>query len=248
MNITRTHRWHRRVGLCVAVVIVVLAATGIVLTYSDALRLDKRFISAASVLDWYAVRPAAPPTRTYSVGSHWISQQGSRLYFDAVAFPTAITTLHGADIAGDTIIAAVDQELWLLTPEGELIERMGGADGIPPAIEAIGLTKDGKPTLLADQKALAIDLDSGAVVATDGEITWATPATPPPALAQTLNALYRGRELTLERVILDLHTGRIFGTVGVTVVNLSALAMIFLAGSGAVTWWRRWQRMHRRHH
>ncbi len=42
----------------------------------------------------------------------------------------------------------------------------------------------------------------------------------------------------MERVLLDLHSGRIFGPVGVLVYDLLALALGFLSISGLLLWFR----------
>ena len=45
--------------------------------------------------------------------------------------------------------------------------------------------------------------------------------------------------LPLERVLLDLHSGRIFGEAGVWLVDAAALLFLLLAGSGLWLWGRR---------
>ena len=42
--------------------------------------------------------------------------------------------------------------------------------------------------------------------------------------------------LTLDRVILDLHTGRFFGTAGRIIMDLAAVAMLLLAFTGIRLW------------
>ncbi len=248
MSVARLHRWHRAVGLIVAIVLVVLAITGLALTFTESLRLDKRFVAAKSLLDWYSVKPPPLPL-SFRVGSHWISQVGPRVYFDDNAFASRIHTLHGATVSAETIVIGLDQEIWLLTPDGEIIERLAGTDGVPQAIDAVGLSADGEPVARADRRNFSIAIDDGRVEPTElSAVSWAAPSRLPKALEHQLAALYRGHELTFERIALDLHTGRIFGEVGVAIVTLSTLGMVLLAISGVVTWWRRWRRLHRHHH
>ncbi|HKJ20122.1 MAG TPA: hypothetical protein VJ993_05635, partial [Woeseiaceae bacterium] len=47
-----------------------------------------------------------------------------------------------------------------------------------------------------------------------------------------LDAAWRGRGLTVERMVLDLHSGRIFDMSGVLLMDLVALCMIVLGLSG----------------
>lgn len=49
----------------------------------------------------------------------------------------------------------------------------------------------------------------------------------------------RGDGINLEKFILDLHTGKLFGISGTLISDLAALAMIFLTLSGIYNLWRR---------
>ena len=75
------HRWHRRVGIFVACLVVLLAITGIALVYDEVLDLDRRYITQPTMLDWYAIRPPPPPL-AYAVTDGWVTQVGPRLYWD----------------------------------------------------------------------------------------------------------------------------------------------------------------------
>ncbi len=49
----------------------------------------------------------------------------------------------------------------------------------------------------------------------------------------------RGKGINLEKLILDMHTGKLFGMPGTLVSDLAAIAMIFLTLSGLYNLWRR---------
>ena len=48
-----------------------------------------------------------------------------------------------------------------------------------------------------------------------------------------------GEGVSLEKIILDLHTGKLFGIPGTIISDMAALALIFLTGSGLYNLWRR---------
>ena len=50
---------------------------------------------------------------------------------------------------------------------------------------------------------------------------------------------YRGEGVNIEKIILDLHTGKIFGLSGTVISDLAALALLFLTFSGLYNLWRR---------
>ena len=49
----------------------------------------------------------------------------------------------------------------------------------------------------------------------------------------------RGKGINLERLILDLHTGSLFGFSGKLISDLAAIAMIFVTLSGVYNLWMR---------
>ena len=54
-----------------------------------------------------------------------------------------------------------------------------------------------------------------------------------------LRHAFRGKGLSMERVVLDLHSGRIFGHYGIYLMDTAAIALLWLSLSGLWVWWRR---------
>ena len=44
--------------------------------------------------------------------------------------------------------------------------------------------------------------------------------------------------ITYERIIVDLHTGRLFGIIGVTLIDIVTLGMLILSITGTISWMR----------
>jgi uncharacterized iron-regulated membrane protein len=63
-----------------------------------------------------------------------------------------------------------------------------------------------------------------------------------------LLAAFRGNSLKLERVILDLHSGRIFGRYGVYLMDAAATALLWLSLSGLWVWSSRRHKMRKKKH
>lgn len=72
---------------------------------------------------------------------------------------------------------------------------------------------------------------------------------PPAALAEALQRDAEGRALSWERVLLDLHSGRLFGRYGTLLMDCAAVLFVVLALSGITLWlryqWRQQQRKRR---
>lgn len=228
--------WHRWLGLFAALFVIVLAATGLALNHTETLRLDERHVQNGWLLEWYGI---APPDEVaaWRAGEHWISQWERRLFLDRRDLGEFDDgPLRGAVQSGELLLVALRDSLLLLTPDGELVDRLTEAS-LPGRLQAIGLDAQQRPVLITDRGRFVGDADLVSWQPTDAPLRHrAQPATLPAPLADALARQWRGRGLTLERVMLDLHSGRIFGQAGVWLMDAAAIVMLFLALSGSGIW------------
>ena len=236
-------RWHRTVGVLAALFTLFLALTGLLLLNSDRLGLPTTQIGSPWLLDWYGLRPPPPP-RGIQVATHWISQSGSRLYVDTREIGGVTGVLLGAQAMGEAdgeMIVVTDAALAVLAADGEVLERLGSEAGLPAGLTASGVDAAGRLVLSTTNGLFAYDaaLDQIAPLAAAAGVHWHATQTPPAAIVEPLMNAWRGEGLPLERVVLDLHSGRLFGRPGVLIVNLASLALLFLACSGLVIWVQR---------
>lgn len=233
--------WHRYLGLTAALFVVTLAISGLLINYSDDLHLPERHIQADWLLDWYGIAPPSI-TGSYAAGTHWVTQVGERIYFDSQEISNAAGPLHGAMPLPDKVVIASGDQLLLSTPQGGLIDRLSGTEGVPDAVQAIGVANGNVVlhTLHGDYQtddqflAWRPNLTQG--------VHWADSAPLPEALRNTLVRQYRGMGVSEERLLLDLHSGRLFGKTGVVIMNIAAVIMLLLASSGV---WHFFQRKRR---
>ena len=242
--------WHRWLGLAAAALTLVLALTGIALNHTEALRLDERHVRSPALLALYGIE-APPVSAACAAGGRWVLQVGRRLYLGTRALVRRAGPLRGAVPWEGMLVVAAGGELLLVTPEGRLAERMGGEAGVPAGLRRIGRMADGRIVALGAHGVYVADRELLAWrPAPEGmEATWSRcESDPPPALAQEVRAAYRATILPWERVLLDLHSGRIAGRLGPWVMDAAALLLVFLASSGPWLWWRqrRKRRAHRR--
>ncbi|HID48551.1 MAG TPA: PepSY domain-containing protein [Chromatiales bacterium] len=232
------YQWHRYLGITAALFVIILSMTGLLLNHTTQLQLDARYVQNDWLLDHYGIRaPAGVPA--FLAGGHWASQWGERLFLDERDLGTTTQRLIGSVAYGGMILLALDGEVWLLTPDGEVVERLGGADGVPAGLSAIGITDDGKLAVTAAHGIYTADEDLVIWQDDPDAITvWSHPRPLPAPRHQRLLRLYRGKGLSLERVLLDVHSGRIGGTAGVVVMDVAAGLLLFLASSGVWIWLR----------
>lgn len=231
--------WHRYVGISAALLVLLLAATGLILNHSDDWQLDQRHVQAPWLLDWYGIR-APKDVASFAVGAQRLSQLGSRLYLDQQQVAEATAPLAGAVRSQDMIVAALADTVILLTPDGEVIERLGPAHGTPAGIRRLGLGPAGQIVAQTQGQVLINNADMEqwrpASDVANPDIQWSLGSALPDALRHQLEQQFRGQGLPWERVLLDVHSGRIIGSWGPWIMDAAAILMFFLALSGIVLW------------
>lgn len=231
--------WHRWLGLGVALFAIVLSITGVMLNHTESLKLDERRVTSAWILQLYGINPPSLVT-AYEVQNHWISQWGDRLFLDDGPL-NATGSLHGAAATAGAVIAAGDDQILLLTPRGELIERLS-----MPGLRAIGQSDAGlvvrteRGLLRADEK-----LINWSALSQESQVAWSDSAPLPETLRRDIHHELQGDGLPLERIVLDLHSGRILGSAGVWLMDAAAAVLLFSAISGVWLWMRHRLRRHR---
>lgn len=243
--------WHRRVGLLALVLVIILAITGIMLNHTEEFELDETYVNSSWLLNWYGIEPGDTPV-SYRVknatNSHIISAWNQQLFFDEVAITHLEQDIHGAVGAEQFIVIALDNEIILLSYEGELIERISTSISFSN-IQRLGM-KYKRPVIetseplyyMADEHILDWD------VIIDEGIEWTEEYSLSDNEYEQLLIAYRGNGLKLERVILDLHSGRIFGSYGVYLMDAAAIALLWLSLSGLWVWSSRRRKMKKKKH
>lgn len=240
------HRWHRRIGVTAALLVLLLASTGIALSHATALRLHERMLDAPWLLALYRIAPQSPPRAMPSVAG-WLIWIDHHLYLDGKPLADNVAQPLGAAANHDTIAIANREQLLLLTVRGALLERIDRS-ALPGPIEAIGNDAQGRIAMRSDRQVFSSDDLLQWQPATASTIRWASADTvPPPADLSAALRAFRGKGVSASRVIADLHSGRFLGTIGPWLMDASAIALIVLAGSGLWMWWQQRSRLRYRH-
>ena len=241
--------WHRYMGIFAALFVIVLTITGLALNHTDELGLDSSTVQSDTLLDWYGIH--APEIKTgYRAGAHHVTEVGDHVYWDTAEIPGVYSPLIGVVENSGLMIIAVEGHLLLFTADGELIEQLGSAAGVPAGMRAIGLTANGNLAIRAAHGYYQTSADFLEWNETDDlDAVWAHSEEPSLQLKQAIQASWRGSGLPMERVMLDLHSGRILGSWGVYLVDAAAILFLMLAVSGVWLWSKRRSsaRQHRKH-
>ena len=231
---------HRYIGVGCALFVVMLAVTGLMLNHTEEIKMDERYVQSPTIHNWYGIE-APEIGDSYRLDDHWLSEFGSKLYFNHVAVTNSESPLLGAIEFGEFYIAAYSNELILLTPEGKLVERINRGYGLPESITHLGVDTE---QLLPMIRTTAGDFVGDSELfewqlSEVGQVVWSKSENLPATLEQEILCSYRGDGLTLERMVLDLHSGRIAGDLGVFVMAVVAFLFLLLAAMGVWMWARR---------
>ncbi len=239
---------HRYTGLIAAFFAILLSVTGILLNHTQEFALNKNYASAPWLMQMYGIK-TPEINQAYAVKinekMHWVMVFDNGVYLDQNALSCDIP-LVGALYVNDMLLIANATQLCLFTATGEMIDVLPLSN--EQTIKRIGQqqSQSGDKTLIIDSSTglFTTNAEYTALLAEDVSLSmvnvlWSEPSVTPDAVKASLLKQHKGEGLPWERIILDLHSGRIVGLAGVYFMDVIALLLIFLSLSGVTLWAKR---------
>jgi hypothetical protein len=236
-------RWHARIGFTAVVFFLFLAVTGFVLNHTADLGLEARHVHASWLSRWYGLAPEIP-RHAFRSARHDLVAANGRWLLDGRVSGEKVPQPVGLVELPEMVVVASSASLYLYRYDGALIERLENyaLPGVP--VQAIG---SGGRHRLALKTALGTFESSDALSwrpALRDAISWSAPeelsATERERYAQLLKP-----GISLQQLLLDLHSGRFAGRYGPLAVDLLAVLLTALSLSGAWLFLKpkhRWER------
>lgn len=219
-------RWHRRIGVTAALFVLLLVVTGFLLNHSHEFGLDRAPLQNRWLRQHYGV-PAGAEGLVQQLPAGELRVRGGQLQLDDKTLG-ACSRLVGVIEQAGQMLAVCQDRLFLLTPEGELIDQADELRGVPEGLSAVTVQGD-RVLLRRGESSFSVDLGDLSVAPVTGPVApAATPTTAPEPASVAPD------DITWERVLLDLHSGRLFGRAGVWLVDIMAGLFAILAVSGLV--------------
>ena len=231
----KLHIWHRYVGITAAFFVIILAITGLVLNFNDRLQLDQNHIDNSWLLDRYNI--GSFPIVSFQVNSHIISQASDYIYLDGEYKLHLLEKLVGAINLLDHYLLATESNLLLVDTQGQIVEEIGNYSGLPEKPLGIAATAQGDPVIRGINTYWKGSKELTAWQPLQGpHPKWVSPVKTPETLNIKIQAHARGHEITIERILLDLHSGRLLGSWGQNVMSIAAVLLLLLGITGTIMW------------
>lgn len=231
----RGRKLHQILGLLSGLFLFIIAFTGLLLNHSDALKLREKKTNVQWLMAIYGLIPEGEPL-SYIMGRNWVSFWENRLFFNGERV-VVTEGLIGLIEFEDYYIAASPESLYLISRQGKLIEILGSEFLPDGEIKAVGLTVNGRAFAKIEQDFFIFDDDiiSFARTHQNLEITDPVSSATPDKIRRLILKDLLGEGISWHKIIFDLHSFRIFGTAGLWLNDILALALIFLVFSGFIT-------------
>lgn len=228
--------WHRRLGIFAAFFLIFLSLSGVALNHTTLLSLSHQSISTPWLLNHYGIKPATD-IRFYQQKDWLVTDQLVWLK-DKLVFESDETVVSLAKFQSYTLLATRSQ-LVIFTETGDIVEQLDSSSELPVPISAISITSDNILLNTADGYYQSdSDLLDWQRIQTFIEPSWITNEPSTQAELAVAQRQFQSQFLNWERVILDAHSGRLFGDVGVWFMDMVAFFLILLSLSGIYIWLR----------
>src|SRR6267143_2122128 len=236
-------RWHARIGFAAMLFFLILAVTGLVLNHGHGLGLDGRFVHAEWLARWYGIK-SEPPNQGFRSGRHAVIAANSRWLLDGKISGEKLPQPLGLVELTDIFVVASEAALYVFREDGELVEKLGPGALPGSPVRAIGSSALGIVIRTASGIFASADALSWRP-ASQRSVRWSVPA----ELSISERRAYEealAPGISVQQLLLDLHSGRFAGRYGPLVVDLLALLLAVLSLTGA--WLFLVPRMHRGRH
>jgi hypothetical protein len=230
--------WHRYAGLFAALFVIFITITGMALNHTDDLTLKKKHLNVNVLLDLYNVQTPSNVTR-FNTTQHSITQADDMLFIGTDNTVAIAGSLIGAVDFQSFSVIALTHTIMLVDSDNQIIETLSEVDGVPARIRKLGIDAQQGVSLLADD--IVYQLNDAFVfhpTSSNKPISWSQHTPLSSSDISHINAQYRASIISIETLMLDIHSGRFLGSYGTLFFDFVGIILLFLAFSGIIIWLR----------
>jgi len=235
MNIHAVRRWHGLVGAVIVFFLVYLLVSGLPLNHVEILKLDKQEVSYPWLMRWYGIH-VADPTQGYLLGKSYFSWEDDKWVLDDKLLSGSAGQPIGAVEVGGINYIATATSLSLYKSDGQLLNKVEKQS--LPAHPILALGKMGNNVMLQTPSAVFASADgqNWEKSSATGMMLASLQNLPDDVKRRSADILAPG--ISLQRVLLDVHSGRIFGRYAVWVMDIASIVLLALGLSGFWLYWK----------
>ena len=250
-------KWHRRIGITLAIFLLNLSITGIILNHYEVLSLHTKMIKSSWLLDWYGVKyPEKISCITLlisKVETKFCNVDNIIYHIDKLNRIRELTHNQGNLIN----VYSNSPEFILVTSHSVIIfdEKFNLVDSIDIVEERFSsisssLYFENQLFLQTEKQSLLLELTSFDIHETN-DIHWPSNKSTQTkvyqlkdkTIKQSVGQAYRQKQISQLKFFQDLHSGQLFFRTGKLLTDLVAILTIFLVISSLITWRRRVAKM-----
>ncbi len=234
----KLHIWHRYIGVTVSLFVIILSTTGLFLNFSDTLKLNKSHTSSSWLLNHYNIGNFN--VSSFQTDNHLVSQASNFVYLNGHYALNLKESLVGALNLRKYILLATHTSLVVIDHDGQIIDEIGKFTGLPENPLGISITEDGHPVIRGINTYWKGSNELSAWQPLKGpHPKWIAPTETSNHINTLIQKHARSHEINHERVLLDLHSGRLLGDWGQNIMSISAVLLLILAVTGIFIWLRK---------
>lgn len=240
-------QWHQRAGLLAFSFLIWLGVSGFLINQSarwgyDTVRLDWPWLTALYGLG------TEPPDRGFEAQDYWLAYAGDRVLLNGEPLEHIFGAPRGLVVQDDgqqrLLFAATSDAVIVLGPEGALIDDLRSPVLPLHTVHRVGIA-DNAVVVEGDDTVQSLDGGLSWTPATVDDIDWSRET----ALSEdqrTALVPYSRPSISIERILVDAHSGQLLGRYGVWLVNAVACVTVILGISGVWMTWRTGRNRRRR--
>ena len=220
-------------GVAVSVFVIFLVITGWALNHTANLGLARLSVKVPWIGAWYGLRGTAP-SMGYTAGGHWLITNENGTLLDGKPTSISVPNAVGVAVTSDFIAIATMENLCLLDQNARLVDQIHTAQLHTGPIKHIAGV-DNK--IVVHGTTTRASTDGVTWAPFNGNAPWSMPQALPSEQQRFAKQLVPG--LPLERLMQDIHSGRIIGRYGPYLMDAVGLLFLLLAASGLWMFFRR---------
>ena len=251
-------KYHKIIGLFVCLVLIHLSVTGIALNHTDKLNLNQTKISWNWLLNAYGI--SVPETKiAFAIEGNFFHLTNSKIFMNTQSIMRSEDILVGVINFDNQFIISTTDDIILINKSGDFIKKIKLPEISVPKINKIGSYVDGivveinEIKFISDKNLenwvpkkdsdadkwtteISIPLENWVPKKDSDTVKWSTEISIPRDMSNQIKKYYVGKGITIEQIILDLHSGVIFKSAGKFFMDIIALLLIFMSISGVWIW------------